>query len=116
MSGHLGAGRDKPGRRNAQASRHQDAQDVAPTGPALLGLQRVAGNRAIAELLQQPRPPRQLPPQPAPPQPAPVQREPGGWKPKDNPNQLHLDPQIEAQIRAIKAMNALSAPEHVLPP
>ena len=112
MSEHLGAGREKPGRRNAQAVRRQDAPGVAPSGPALLGrLQLVAGNRAVAELLQQQRPPRRVPVQRVP-----VQREPGGWKPKDNPNQLHLDPQIEAQIRAIKAMNALSAPEHVLPP
>jgi len=109
MSEHLGTGHEKPGQRNAQAARRPDAPDVATIGPALLGrLQRIAGNRAVSQLLQRPRP--------APAQRVPVQRDPpgGGWKPKDNPNQLHLDPQIEAQIRAITAMNALSAPEHVM--
>lgn len=99
MSEHVNAGRHMPGRRTTQAARRDDAPDVAIPGPALLGLQRVAGNRATAALLQR----------------AHAQREPGGWKPKDNPNQLHLDPQIEAQIRAINAMHALATPAHVLP-
>jgi hypothetical protein len=58
-------------------------------------LQRQAGNRAVAGLLGRT-----------------VQREqrPGG---DDGQFRLHLDPEIEAQIRAITAMNAMMAPEMV---
>jgi hypothetical protein len=63
-------------------------------------LQRQAGNRAVVGLLTA--------------NPSSVQREPfGARQPKEQPNRLHLDPEIEAQIQAITAMNALIAPAPV---
>jgi len=63
-------------------------------------LQRQAGNRAVVGLLTA--------------NPSSVQREPfGARQPKEQPNRLHLDPEIEAQIQAITAMNALIAPTPV---
>lgn len=111
MNAHLRTGQDKPGERHAPAARRADTADTSSTAPAMVArLQRIAGNRAVAEMLQPP-----LPTQRVPARRAPVQREPvGGWRPKDSPDQLHLDPQIEAQIRAINAMNAISAPERVM--
>src|SRR5690242_8398169 len=74
--------------------------DVSSAGPAspLAVLQRQVGNRAVVELLARPA--------------ASVQRDPGGLRGGEGPR-LHLDPEIEAQIRAITAMHALLAPEPV---
>jgi hypothetical protein len=76
--------------------------DATATAPALLtGLQRLAGNRAVAQLMRVPAP-------------VAVQREPFGYRPPTaSSHELHLDPKIEAQIRAIQAMNALIAPAPV---
>jgi hypothetical protein len=78
-----------------QADTHEASATQRPdqvAGPGLLGrLQQVAGNRAVTQF---------------------VQREPFG-KPKESPYQLHLDPEIEAQIRAINAMNTMIAPDQV---
>ncbi|HST80367.1 MAG TPA: hypothetical protein VLL08_01360 [Kineosporiaceae bacterium] len=103
MSEHL---RDGPEEAGARRPRDSHRPEGTPDGSALIeNLQRRAGNRAVAGLLAQPA--------------APVQRDPSGpWSPpgkgQESQYRLHLDPQIEAQIRAINAMNALSAPEHVL--
>ena len=85
-----------------QAARRSAGPDTASAGPLPLArLQRLAGNRAVAQLMRRQRP-------------AHVQREPFGYRPPaDSPYRLHLDPEIEAQIRAIQAMNALIAPAPV---
>src|SRR5829696_8616276 len=79
------AGHDELDPAHADAARRPDV-------PTLLGLQQSAGNRAVTQF---------------------VQREPFGTRPAESPYQLHLDPEIEAQIRAINAMNAMIAPHHV---
>lgn len=72
---------------------------VGPVAP-LAVLQRQVGNRAVVDLLTRPG--------------TWVQRDPGGFRRAgDDGPRLHLDPEIEAQIRAIKAMNAMLAPEPV---
>jgi hypothetical protein len=102
MSEHL---RDGPEETDTRRPHDSHRPEATPDGSALIeNLQRRAGNRAVSGLLARP---------------APVQRDPSGpWSPpgkgQESQYRLHLDPQIEAQIRAINAMNALSAPEHVL--
>ncbi len=85
----------EPGHRTPDADRGRIAHrpgetNATPTAPALLRrLQRTAGNRAVTQLITRP---------------ASVRREPHGYRPPtDSPYKLHLDPEIEAQIRAIQA-------------
>lgn len=76
--------------------------DPSVTGPAppLAVLQRQVGNRAVVGLLTRPG--------------TVLQRDPVGLRRgADDGPRLHLDPEIEAQIRAIAAMNAMLAPEPV---
>ena len=87
--------------RAAAIRRNGDPALESTTFSPVTALQRQAGNRAVVSLLNGT-------------QPASVQREPFGARhPKEQPNRLHLDPEIEAQIRAITAMNALIAPAPV---
>ena len=81
--------------------REGDAAADALAFSPVTALQRQAGNRAVVGLLTGAQPPS-------------VQREPFSARaPKEQPSRLHLDPEIEAQIRAITAMNALIAPAPV---
>src|SRR5262245_49018415 len=106
MSGHRDTGLDAPEPRTGQVPRRREPAESAPTPVALvLRLQRLAGNQAVARLMQRSRPG---------PVPLPVQRDGFGYRPPaENPYQLHLDPEIEAQIRAIQVMRALVAPPTV---
>jgi len=92
--------REQEGRNNAPTTRRPDAPETESPGLAHMGhLQRLVGNRAVARLVAQRDPVT-----------------PGGMRrAQENPFDLHLhlDPQIEAQIRAINAMHALIAPEQV---
>jgi hypothetical protein len=112
MSGHRDSAQRPPDPRTAPAPPRRPEASEADTSPAGLvtQLQRLAGNRAVAQLMQRPAP------RPAPkPAPMPVQRDGFGWKPpqSESPYQLHLDPEIEAQIRAIQAMQTMVAPTTV---
>ena len=91
--------------------------DTGPFGGAtglVAGLQKQAGNEAVTALLQ-----RRLPAggqdeasvqrDESPSPPALGTRSPAA----DNPYRLHLDPEVEAQIRAIEAMRSTVAPERV---
>ena len=76
-----------------------DQHSAGRTVP-LAALQRQAGNRAVADLLARTG--------------AVVQRDPGGFRrAADDGPRLHLDPEIEAQLRAINAMNTMIGPEPV---
>lgn len=79
-----------------------DRVNPPATGPAppLAVLQRQVGNRAVVGLLTRPG--------------TVVQRDPVGFRRGgDDGPRLHLDPEIEAQIRAIAAMQAMLAAEPV---
>jgi hypothetical protein len=100
MSEHDESRRATADRGDVKALRHADHR--AHGEPALIQrMQQLAGNSAVSAALQQSGS-------------VAVQREPFGARPAhDDQYKLHLDPQIEAQIRAITAMNTMIAPEPV---
>jgi hypothetical protein len=102
MTGHRQIEPTEPARLQAGASRGGREPAAAPSPLAsLTALQRQAGNRAVSSLFARSRQ-------------AQVQRQPLSARQAQNDSyRLHLDPEIEAQIRAINAMNAMIAPEPV---
>jgi hypothetical protein len=101
MSGHQQEPTEPARHRPAPVRPEGESAPAQSPLASIAALQRQAGNGAVAGLFARSRP-------------AQVQRQPlSARHAKDDSYRLHLDPQIEAQIRAINAMNAMIAPEPV---